>query len=255
MKQQRILALLKLQYKSLIRVPTAFLLILVLPIVLTLIFGLGFGSIYVDEYGPFQSGTIFDFILPGFFAISGLFMAIPVTLSFSEDRELGLLKRISTTPTTAAEFIGSHIISNMSMAIIQVAIIGFLTLLMGGLRNQTPVVMILAFLIMIVFSLSTIGFGLIAATIAKSAKAAGGIVWIFLLPQQLLAANLYPFPPEFKVISMFMPLHYASDSLALLFYGVALSDLRIWVDLGMLILYSLVLVIAGILLFKKYGKT
>jgi hypothetical protein len=53
---------------------------------------------------------------------------------------------------------------------------------------------------------------------------------------------------------MFMPLHYASDALSLLFFGVELSNLRIWFDLGILVLFSLALIILGILLFKKYGR-
>ena len=114
--------------------------------------------------------------------------------------------------------------------------------------------MLLAFVFMVVFALSSIGFGLITATIAKNAKAASGIAWIFILPQQMLAAGLYPLPDAVNVIRMLMPLHYVSDALILLFNGIPLSDLRIWIDLVVLIIYSLVLVIAGILLFKKYGK-
>lgn len=255
MKRQRILALVKIQCKSLIRVPTALFIILLLPIVLTLIMGLAFGTVIVEDYGwTGQTGSIFEFMVPGLFAISGLFMTMTVALSFSEDREQGLLKRINTTPTTAAEFMGSHLISNMSMAIIQVAIIGLLSFLIGYRPDGAIAGMILAFVFMVIFSLSTIGFGLITATIAKNAKAAGGIVWIFILPQQMLASGLYPLPPSTRVISMFMPLHYASDALTLLFNGVALSDLRIWGDLLILISFSLVIVIAGILLFKKYGK-
>ena len=250
MKRQRILAFMKIQYKSLIRVPTNLALILLLPIALTLIFGLTFGSVIIEDIGK----SVFEFLVPGLFAISGLFMAIPVAMSFSTDREQGLLKRINTTPTTAAEFMGSHLLSNMSLAVLQVAIIALLTFLMGYRSDGATAGMILAFVFMVIFSLSTIGFGLITATIAKSPQAAGGIVWIFLLPQQMLASGLYPLPPSVNVIGMFMPLHYASDALTLLFNGVALSDLRIWADLGILILFSLVLVIAGILLFKKYGK-
>jgi ABC-type multidrug transport system permease subunit len=245
----------KIQFKSLIKVPTALMIILILPVALILIFGAAFRGVWVDDYGwTGQDGTIFEFLVPGFIALSGLFMAIPVALSFSEDREQGLLKRINTTPTTAAEFMGSHIISNMCMAIIQVAIIFILTFVMGGMRNITLMGIFFSFVIMVIFTLSTIGFGLITATVSKSAKAAGGIVWIFLLPQQMLAANLYPLPPETQIISMFMPLHYASDALTLLFLGVDLSNLRIWWDLIILIIFSLVLIIAGILLFKKYGK-
>lgn len=255
MKRQRIFAFVKIQLQSLIKVPTALFIVLLLPVALILIFGFAFGSIYVEDYGwTGQSGYLFEFMVPGFIAISGLFMAIPVALSFSEDREQGLLKRINTTPTSAAEFMGSHVISNMIMAIIQVAIIFILTFLMGGMKLITLEGIILSFVIMVIFSLSTIGFGLITATISKSAKAAGGIVWIFLLPQQLLAANLYPLPPETQIVTMFMPLHYASDALTLLFYGVDLSNLRIWWDLMILVIFSIVLIVAGILLFKKYGR-
>ena len=251
MKRKRILALVKKQYKSLIREPTALSIILLLPIALTVIFGLAFGSVIIEGIGK----SIFEYLVPGLFTLCGLFMAIPVALSFSEDREQGLLKRINTTPTTAAEFMGSHLISNMSMAIIQVAIIGLLSFLMGY-RPDGPIAgMILTFVFMAIVSLSSIGFGLITATIAKSAKAAGGIVQIFILPQQIFASGLYPLTPETRIISRFMPLHYASDALKLLFDGIALSDLRIWGDLMVLIIYSLIIVILGILLFKKYGKT
>ena len=250
MKRKRILALVKIQYKSLIRVPVAMCIILLLPIVLTLIFGLLFKSIIIEDTGQ----SVFEFLVPGLFAISGLFMAMPVSFSFSEDREQGLLKRINTTPLTAAEFMGSHILSNMIMAFIQVAIIGILTFLMGYRSDGAIAGMSLAFVFMAIFSLSTIGFGLITATIAKNAKAAGGIVWLFILPQQMFASGLYPSLPVTEVISMFMPLHYVSDGLTLLFNGVALSELEIWWNLIILILFSLVVVLVGILLFKKYGK-
>ena len=250
MKRQRILALMKIQYKSLIGVPTTLFIMLLFPIALTLIFGLAFGSVIIEDTGQ----SVFEFLVPGLFALSGLFMIIPVASSFSEDREKGLLKRINTTPTTAAEFMGSHLLSNMSMAILQVAIIGLLSFLMGYRPDGATAGMILAFLFMVIYSLSSIGLGLITATIAKNAKAASGIAWIFILPQQMLASGLYPLPDSTRVISMFMPLHYVSDALTLLFDGIALSDLRIWGDLGALIIFSLVIVIAGILLFKKYGK-
>ncbi|MHA2131330.1 MAG: ABC transporter permease, partial [Promethearchaeota archaeon] len=130
MKRQRILALMKIQYKSLIKVPTALFIVLLLPVALTLIMGLAFGSVIVEDYGwTGQTGSIFHFMVPGLFALSALFMAMPVALSFSEDREQGLLKRINTTPTTSAEFMGSYILSNMTMSIIQVAIIGIIVFL------------------------------------------------------------------------------------------------------------------------------
>ncbi len=249
MKLKRILAIVKIEYKSLIRSPAPLYMILLLPVALVLLFSLMFRSIIIEDVGT----SVFEFLVPGLYAFSGLFMAVPVSLSFSEEREQGLLKRINTTPMTGSEFIGSHLISNMSMAIIQVAIIAVLTFLMG-FRGATEGI-VFAFVLMVIFSISTIGFGLITATISKSAKAAGGIIQIFVLPQQFLASGLYPLPTEAKVVSQFMPLHYASDALTLLFNGVALSDINIWVDLIILSLFSIGIIIVGIFLFKKYGKT
>ena len=248
MKSKRIFAILKIQYINLIRSPAPLSIILLLPIVLTLIFSLMFGSVIIEDMGK----SVFELLVPGLYAFSALFMAIPVALSFSEDREQGLLKRINTTPTTGTEFIGSHLLSNVTMSIIQVAIIAVLTFLMGYRGSVEGT--IFAFVLMVIFSMSTIGFGLITATIAKSAKAAGGIIQIFVLPQQMLASGLYPLPSEAKAISMFMPLHYVSDALTLLSNGVPLNDLRIWGDLLILILFSLVIISIGILLFKKYSK-
>jgi ABC-2 type transport system permease protein len=246
-KSKRILAIVKIQYKNLIRSPAPLSIILLLPVVLILIFGLLFGSVMIEGIGM----SVFEFLVPGLYAFSGLFMAIPVSLSFSEEREQGLLKRISTTPMTGTEFICSHLLSNMSMAIIQVVIIAGLTFLMG--YRRAPVGIILALIFMVFFSVTTIGFGLITATISKSAKAAGGIVQIFVLPQQLLASGFYPLPSEAEVVSMFMPLHYVTDAITLIFNGTALSDLRIWGDLLVIILFSLGIICVGTLLFKKYG--
>jgi hypothetical protein len=54
--------------------------------------------------------------------------------------------------------------------------------------------MILAFVFMVIFSLSAIGFGLIKATIAKNLGAAAGIAWIFILPQRYFHQVYTPLP-------------------------------------------------------------
>ena len=250
MKFRRLSVFMTIQFKNLMRVPSSLCMILLFPVVLALTFGLLFGSIIIDETGL----TVFEFLVPGLFAISALYMAMPVSYSFAEDREQGILKRIKTTPATAFEFIGSHIISNFFMTIIQVAIIAFICYLLGYSPVGSVTNLTFAFIFLMIFSLSTIGFGLITATVAKNAKAAGGIIWIFMLPQQMLASGLYPLPNEAEMISKFMPLYYASDALTNLFNGISLTEFTIWWDLIILTIFSAVLVITGILLFKKYGK-
>ena len=50
----------------------------------------------------------FDFMAPGLFAMAGIYIIMSLAQSFTEEREQGLLKRINTTPTSSAEFMGSH---------------------------------------------------------------------------------------------------------------------------------------------------
>ncbi|MFW9872974.1 MAG: hypothetical protein ACFFG0_07735 [Candidatus Thorarchaeota archaeon] len=79
MKRQRILSRVKIQFKSLIRVSSTLFIILLLPIALTSIFAMAFGSVIVENYGwTGQTGSIFEFMVPGLFAISALYMVIPV---------------------------------------------------------------------------------------------------------------------------------------------------------------------------------
>lgn len=133
-------------------------------------------------------------MVPGLFALNGLFIAMTVALSFSEDREQGLLKRINTTPTTAAEFMGSHLLSNMSMAILQVAIIGLLTFLMGYHPDGATAGMILAFVFMVIFSLSSIGFGLITATSQKIPKPQAELLGFLSFRNRCLRWVYTPYP-------------------------------------------------------------
>jgi hypothetical protein len=68
-------------------------------------------------------GTAFDLMAPGIFTYAAIFLTMTVAGSFTVDREKGLLKRISTTPLTAGEFMTSQVLSNMIIATIQVGLV------------------------------------------------------------------------------------------------------------------------------------
>ena len=68
MKLKRILAIMKIEYKSLIRSPASLFMILLLPVVLVLMFRLMFGSVIIEEVGM----SVFDFLVPGLYAFSAV---------------------------------------------------------------------------------------------------------------------------------------------------------------------------------------
>jgi len=244
---QRVLALVKMELLKLIREPANLFLNLLFPAILALVFGLAFGGIGGGD------SSLFDSMVPGLFAYACIFIIMTVSMSFTDDREKGLLKRINVTPTTSTQFIGSHIITNMLIAVIQLAIVFLLSLLMGFQPIVDVFGVIMAFIFMLFLSLCSVGLGLITATIAKSAGAATGISFIFILPQMFFGTFM-PLTDVTRVISVFLPSYYVTNAIDTIFKGVSPFAVEILMQLGTIALMSVVIVILGIFLFKKYGK-
>ncbi len=250
MNIQRVLALVKMNLKKIIREPAYLFLMILFPAALTLVFGLAFGTIDTGIAGLSQ----FDLMTPGLFAYACIFIIMIVAQTFSDDREQGLLKRINLTPTTSAEFMGSHIISNTLLSIVQVAIVAVCSLLIGFRPEGNVIGFLLAFLFMIILSICSVGFGLLCSTIAKSSGTATALSFIFILPQMFFG-TFVPLTDATRIIAYFLPSYYATESLSsILVEGIPLTDLSIWINLGILSLMSILIIGLGILIFKKYGK-
>ncbi len=245
MNLQRIMALVKMELKKLIREPAYLFLMLLFPAVLTLAFGIAFGDPAL--------GMDFSVMTPGLISYACIFIIMTVAMSFTEQREQGLLKRINVTPMTSGEFMGSHMISNMFIAILQVVIVLVMALFFGFRPLSDVVGFILAFLIIALFSLCSVGLGLITATIAKSAGAATGISFIFILPQMFFGTFI-PITDTTRIIAMFLPSYYVVDALASIFGGAPLTSENLLIDFGVISIVSVVIIIIGIQLFKKYGN-
>jgi ABC-type uncharacterized transport system permease subunit len=89
--------------------------------------------------------------------------------------------------------------------------------------------------------------------VAKDSGAAGGLSVIFILPMMMFGALLAVFNEATRTITRFTPNYYVSDSLCVIFHQGKISDPVIWQNLGILAAYSLVLVVAGIQVFKRLG--
>jgi len=200
--------------------------------------------------------TMFDGMAPGIFPFAAIFLIMIVAQSFSEDRQNGLLRRINTTPTTPTEFMTSQVISNMIVAIVQLALVFAMAHLVGYRPKGDEASLALAFLIVSVFSLCNVGFGLITATLAKSPESATGISFIFIMPQMFLGTFVgFALSPSAQAAGRFMPSYYVTDALTSLFLrGAPISSPMIVLDLAVVSVCSVVALLAGILLFGKYGK-
>jgi len=200
--------------------------------------------------------TAFDYMAPGLFAYAAIFLTMTVAQSFATDREKGLLRRINITPTTPTEFMTSQAISNMIAALIQVALVFAMAYLVGYRPNIGIVSFTLAFVIVLIFSLCNVGFGLITATLAKSSGAATGIAFIFIMPQMFLGTFVgSALSPSAQAAGKFVPSYYVTDALtSLLLRGAPVSSPTILLDLLVVSIFSVIALLLGIVLFRKYGK-
>ena len=201
--------------------------------------------------------TAFDYMAPGIFAYSAIFLTMTVAQSFTTDRENGLLRRINTTPTTSSEFMTGQAVSNMFAALIQVALVFAMAYVVGYRPNVNAATFTLAFVIMSIFALCNVGFGLITATLAKSSGAATGLAFIFIIPQMFLGTFVgAALSPSAQAAGKFVPSYYVTDALTSLFLrGAPVSSPKILLDLLVVSISSVIALLSGILLFRKYGKT
>ena len=200
--------------------------------------------------------TTFEFFAPGLFAFASIFLTMIVAQSFTLDRESGLLRRINVTPTTATEFMSSQVISNMVGALIQAVLVFIMAYAVGYRPKGDVVTLAVASILVLIFSLCNVGFGLITATLAKSSGAATGIAFIFIMPQMFLGTFVgSALSATAQSVGKLVPSYYVTDALTSLFLrGAPVSSPAILIDLMVVSAISIVALLAGILLFRKYGK-
>lgn len=242
MKFQALNALLIVELKKLIRHPVNLFLNLLFPALLTFVFILTFSD-------P-ELGMSVNTVVPGLIVYSVIFLIMTVAQSFSSERKL--LRRLNTTPMTSSEFIGSQILSNMVIAILQVLVVFVLAYLLGFRPPSGLGGILLALPVTSIFALSSVGLGLITATISKTPEMGTGLSFLFILPQMFFGTFI-PISSSTEQIAKLVPSHYLVDALQLIFDGNFI-DSAFFFDLGIISIVSSVIIILGIFLFEKFGN-
>jgi ABC-2 type transport system permease protein len=198
--------------------------------------------------------TQWDYMAPGIFAFAAIFMTMIVAQSMTVERDEGLLKRLRTTPASSADYMVSQTLAYMVIALVQVALVLGSSYLIGYRPASGVPGIAFTFVISLAFSLVAVGFGLIAATLSKSAESATGISFIFIMPQMFFGTFM-PLGGATEVISKFIPSNYVTDALTTLFLrGAPITTPVIWTNLAIVSIVGLLLVAVGIILFEKFGS-
>ena len=197
--------------------------------------------------------TQWDFMAPGIFAFAAIFLTMIVATSMTYERDEGLLKRLRTTPVSSADYMISQTLTYMIIAVIQVALVLASSFVIGYRPATGPAGIAFTFVIALAFSLVAVGFGLIAASISKSAEVSTGVSFIFIMPQMFFGTFM-PLGGATEIIAKFMPSKYITDALTTLFLrGAPITTPVIWFDLAIVSVVGVLLVALGIYLFERLG--
>jgi ABC-2 type transport system permease protein len=173
--------LLKVEGKLALREPTGLAMGIGFPVILLVVFGLiGIASPGVV---PSTRLTVLDFYVPTIIVIgfiSAGISSLPVTMV--KYREMGWLRRVSTTPAPPSRLLAAQLILNLVIALATILIIIFGSELVFGAPLEVSVPY---FVLSIVLSIATIfSLGLVVAGLARSQTVAsalsGGLFFLLL---------------------------------------------------------------------------
>lgn len=205
------------------------------------------------QYGDKNTGYFAKMlpILVGFFVFFFVFLISGMALL--KERSTGTLDRLLATPVRRSEIVFGYMLSYAFFAIIQTAVIVGAAVWMLGMEVAGSLWFV--FLINFVFALVALVFGLLMSTLATSEFQLMQFIPIVIMPQVFFSGiiDLAAMPSWVQAFSKILPLTYAGDALSgIILHGWDFS--KIAVDLGILLVFLVVLLAANVIGLKRYRK-
>ncbi len=206
------LELVKVQGRLMLREPISIVFGVFLPVFLLLIFGL------IPAFGKPIAGTTFttfEIYIPILMVTVLIFIGLlGLPIPVVRDRELGWLRRISTTPVSPAKLLAAQVTINLVLAAVGFIILGAGSVLLFAVRITFEIP---GFILSLVFATAAMfSLGLLVAALAPSQGAATGMTLGLLYPLLFFAGIYVPIqvlPSAFQTIAEFTPVGAAVKAL------------------------------------------
>ena len=176
-------------------------------------FLLAFPLLFMVVFGAaFSSADQLDFLAPGII-VFGLMIMIPTSSRIlARDREKDFLTRMLTTPTRPWEFIAGYGLCMLLVAAVQIV---FFVLIGYAYGVDITGSIALAFAILLLTALASIGVGMIIGSIAKSENQAEPLTWLFSMPLAALSGVWFStdsMPAYLRTIAGVFPYSHSVDA-------------------------------------------
>ena len=201
-------------------------------------------QIQVEQLYGGADYTLLDYLAPvliAFFAFFFIFLLSAV--SFLRERTSGTLERLMATPLRHGELVAGYLAGFSVFALIQAVVIIAFTVFVLKVQYRGNLATI--FLVEAVMVIGAVSLGLLVSAAARNELQAVQFVPIVLLPQVFLSGLLIPvaqLPDYLRPFSAILPLTYANEALkAVMIKGAAIGDAVVLRDLGILVLFGVVM--------------
>lgn len=181
------------------------------PILFLLALGYGLGAVF-ERAGQ---GDYLQFLVPGIILQTLLFSGVFWGIQILFDKRFGFLKEMLVAPVPRVKILLGNALGGTTISIIQ-AVMVFVVALAFGFRPHTWALLPLAFLIILVLSLTLTSFGAGLASMVEDFQGFQAINNFLIFPLFFLSSALYPLtnvPRLLEVLTSINPLSYGVDAL------------------------------------------
>ncbi len=209
-------------------------------------FGAGIGANLESIEGyPYQI-----YIYPGIVVMAVLFTSLFYGIYIIWDRKLDFLKEVLVAPVSRASVFAGKVLGGVTDAMVQVIFL----LIIGLFINipLTPLIVIEAFLMLMLISVAMVSIGLVIGANLNSPEGFGLVINFVMWPMFFFSNALFPLeniPPWLTTLIYINPMTYGVDAVRGIILGI--NHFPIYLDVGVMLLFTVIMMGLGILSFRK----
>jgi len=197
-------------------------------------------------------GSYFDFVAPGFIGMGVMMSGLTaVGAALAQERELGTLEGMLMAPMSRFSIILGKTLALTIRNLVQEAIvIGLAVLIFGVHIREDPLLIVV---ILLLGTISFIGLGFVATSIASNQESTQLILGLLQFPMGFLSGVLFPveqMPVPLQYVAKLLPLTYANDALRkVMILGVGIDGVAF--QLALMVVIGAATIAVGVPLFDR----
>jgi ABC-2 type transport system permease protein len=212
-----IYALWQRDLKHLARERTRWLGVVIQPLLIWALLGLGMGSVFQVE--GLEGLDYLTFFYPGVIVMVILFTTVFATMAVIEDRTQGFLQQMAVAPASRASMVLGKVAGVTTVAMVQAALCVMVAPLAGFHLGEIAWVDMIVVLILGSIGLTSLSFCL--AWLVKSTHAYHALMSVVLLPLWMVSGSMFPAPESGVIVAIMTinPMTYTVEGLRHALHG------------------------------------